>query len=81
MLLAGIFPAKQTQDKVMECSKISSSMIRIHKTPLQTHNYFPAGFQQNIARFYGDVTLVCLVWAVTNAGLLIAGILTKFTSV
>ncbi len=61
MLLAGIFTAKQTQQKVMECSKIWSSIIRSEpiQNPLQTHNYFPDGFQQNkIAKFYGDVTLV-----------------------
>ncbi len=58
LLLAGIFPAKQTQQKLVECSEISSSVIRTHKTPLQTHNYFPDGFQQKKTISYGDVTLV-----------------------
>jgi hypothetical protein len=62
MFLAGIFPAKQTQQKVIECSEFSSSIIRTHKTPLQTHNYFPAGFQRKkIAKFYGDVSLVLAI--------------------
>jgi hypothetical protein len=47
MLLAGIFPAKQTQQKLVECSEISSFINETHKNPLQTHNYFTAGFQQN----------------------------------
>jgi hypothetical protein len=42
MLLAGIFPAKRTQQKLVECSETSSSIIRTHKNPLQTHD-FPAG--------------------------------------
>jgi hypothetical protein len=46
MLLGSIFPAKQTQQILVECSEISSPIIRTHKTPLQTHNYFPAGIQQ-----------------------------------
>jgi hypothetical protein len=46
MLLAGIFPAKRTQQKLVECSEISSFIIQTRKNPLQTHNYFPAGFQQ-----------------------------------
>jgi hypothetical protein len=61
MLLAGIFAAKQTQQKVMECSEISSPRIQTHKNPLQTHNFFPAGFPKKIAKFYGDVTLVRIV--------------------
>ncbi len=48
MLLAGIFPAKQTQQKLVECSEIPSSITQTHKTPFQTHNYFPAGLQQKI---------------------------------
>jgi hypothetical protein len=31
MLLAGIFPAKQTQQKLVERSEISSSIIQTHK--------------------------------------------------
>jgi hypothetical protein len=58
MLLASIFPAKQTQQKVMECSEISSPIVRTHKNPLRAHNFFPAGFHKKIAKFYGDVTLV-----------------------
>jgi hypothetical protein len=59
MLLAGIFPAKQTQQKLVECSESSSSITQTQKNPLETHNHFPAGFQQkNIAKSYGDVTLV-----------------------
>ncbi len=58
MLLAGIFPSKQTQQKLVECSEISSSIIQTHKTPLQTHNNFPAGFQQKITKSYANVTLV-----------------------
>jgi hypothetical protein len=46
LLLAGISPAKQTQQKFVEYSEISSSIIWTHKYPLQTHNYFPPGFQQ-----------------------------------
>ncbi len=46
MLLAGIFPAKQTQQKVMDCSEISSPMIRTYKTPLGTHNVSPAEFHK-----------------------------------
>ncbi len=42
----------------MECSEISSPIIGTHKTPLQTHNFFPAGFHKKIDKFYGDVTLV-----------------------
>jgi hypothetical protein len=45
-LFAGIFPAKQTQQKLVECSEISSSIIQTHENPLQTHNYLPAGIQQ-----------------------------------
>ncbi len=37
---------------------MSSSIIRTHKYPLRTYNYFPAGFQQKNVKFYGDVTLV-----------------------
>jgi hypothetical protein len=34
MLLAGIFPAKQTHQKLVECSETSSSIILTHeKTP------------------------------------------------
>jgi hypothetical protein len=58
MLLAGILPAKQTQQKLVECSEISSSMIQTHNNHLRTHNDFPAGFQQKLAEYYGDVTLV-----------------------
>ncbi len=58
ILLAGNFRAKQTQQKVMECSKVSSSIIQTHKKPLQTHNYLPAGFQKKKPKFYGNVTLV-----------------------
>jgi hypothetical protein len=52
MLLAGILPAKRNQQKVMEFSEISSAIIQTHKTPLQTHNFFPAGFHEKIAIFY-----------------------------
>jgi hypothetical protein len=45
-LLAGIFPAKQTQQKLVESSEISYPIIRTHKIPLRTYNYIPAGFQQ-----------------------------------
>jgi hypothetical protein len=64
LLAAGIFPAKQTQQKLVECSEISSSVIQTHKTPLpKTHNYLPARFQQKKkAEFYGDVTLVMFLW-------------------
>jgi hypothetical protein len=70
MLLARIFPEKQTQQKLVECSETSSSIIRTHKKkPLRTHNYFPAGFQQKKAESYGDVTLVnfqrCTVSSIT----------------
>ncbi len=51
MLLADIFPAKQTQQKLVECSETSSSIIRTHKNPLWTHNYLPAGFQQKNRSF------------------------------
>jgi hypothetical protein len=53
MLLAGIFPAKQTQQKVMECSEISSPIIQTHKNPLRTHNFFPAGFHKKLLNFMG----------------------------
>ncbi len=33
MLLAGIFPAQQTQKKLVECSEIASSIVQTHKTP------------------------------------------------
>jgi hypothetical protein len=47
MLLAGIFPAKQTQRKLVECSETSPFLIQTHKkTALRTQKYFPAGFQQ-----------------------------------
>jgi hypothetical protein len=49
MLLAGIFPAKQTQQKVMECSKI--------KKKLRTHNICVPGIMgtHNVLKpfFYG----------------------------
>ncbi len=62
MLLAGIFPAKYTQQKLVESSETSSSMIhQTHENPFQTHKYFPAGFQQENAKSYGDVTLVNIV--------------------
>jgi hypothetical protein len=51
MLLAGIFPAKQTHQKLVECAEISSSIMQTHKNPLQTHNYFSAGFQQKKRAF------------------------------
>jgi hypothetical protein len=58
MLLAGIFPAKRTQQKLVECSETPSSIIRTHKNPLPTHYHFAAGFQQKeFAKYYGDVTL------------------------
>ncbi len=63
---AGIFPAKQTQPKLVECSEVSSSIIQTHNPrpslPLQTYNYFSAaGFQQKkIAKSYGNVT--SMVW-------------------
>ncbi len=61
MLLAGIFPAKQTQQKLVECSEVSPFIFWTHKNSLQTHNYVPAGFQQiKIAKSYRDVTLVKL---------------------
>jgi hypothetical protein len=66
MLLAGIFPAKQTQETLVECSEISSSIIQTHKTPLQNHTYIPAGFQQKKAKSYGDVTLVFCETDTTN---------------
>jgi hypothetical protein len=87
MLLAGIFPAKQTQQNVMECSKINkksqthnirvpgimgthnilqlflwqalecseilSPIIRTHKNPLRTHNYFLLGSIKKLLNFMG----------------------------
>jgi hypothetical protein len=46
MFLARIVPAKQTQQKLVECSEISASIIQTQKKTLQTRNYFPAGIQQ-----------------------------------
>jgi hypothetical protein len=61
MLLAGIFPAKQTQQEVMECSKIASSIIRTHKkTPTEPITFFLLGSSKKNSNFYGDVTLVML---------------------
>jgi hypothetical protein len=54
MLLAGIFPAKRTQQKVMECSEISSPIIRTHKkNPLETHDFFPPGFHKKKLNLMG----------------------------
>ncbi len=46
--------------QVLECSEISSPIIKPVKNPLQTHNFFTLGSQKKktIAKFYGDVTLV-----------------------
>jgi hypothetical protein len=44
----------------MECSEISSPIIRTYENPLQTHNFVPAGFHKKLAKFHGDVTLVFL---------------------
>jgi hypothetical protein len=45
MLLAGIFPAKQTQQKVMECSKIKSHesitfLLLTLWEPIISYNFF-----------------------------------------
>jgi hypothetical protein len=59
MLLTGIFPAKQTQQELVECSEISSSIIQTHTTPATPKNYiFLLGSSKKIAKSYGDVTLV-----------------------
>jgi hypothetical protein len=59
MLLAGIFTAKRTQQKLVECLE-TSSIIQTHKKPLRTHNYFLLGSSKKIAETYRDVTLVNL---------------------
>jgi hypothetical protein len=57
MLLAGIFPAKQTHQKLVECSETSSSIILTHeKTPSKPASQRVP--EKKIAKSYGDVTLV-----------------------
>jgi hypothetical protein len=58
MLLAGIFPAKQTPQKLVECSEISSSMIETHKKPSEPITISLLGSSKKIANSYGDETVV-----------------------
>ncbi len=58
MLLAGIFPAKRTQQKLVDCSEISSSIIQTHKIPSKPITISPLCSSKKKAKSYGDVTLV-----------------------
>jgi hypothetical protein len=48
--------------QALECSEISSPTIEPIKNPLQTHNFSCWVPIKDIAKFYGDVTLVLFPW-------------------
>jgi hypothetical protein len=59
MLLAGILPVKQTQQKCLECSEISSSIIQTDENPPAEPITIPLlGSSKKMANSYRDVTLV-----------------------
>ncbi len=59
MMLGGIFPAKQTKQKLVEGSETSSSIIQTLKPPSKPITISLLGSsKRTIAKSYGDVTLV-----------------------
>jgi hypothetical protein len=48
----------EPRKQLWKVQKYPSSIIQTIKTPLQTHDYLPSGFQQKIANFFGNVALL-----------------------
>jgi hypothetical protein len=61
MLLAGIFPAKRTRQKLVECPEFHLPKSEPIETPSETITISLLESSKKIAKYYGDVTLV-YVW-------------------